>query len=106
MVADEKDGKTSYSDKLCRDAQLNRKESAKVILLSRKFAESNEHGLAALCHKAERRIHMEACCPKRLTERTWSWQEGPNSSRLRNEGKAGNVLKAADYRKVGYRCKG
>ena len=39
MVADERDGKASYSDKLCRDAQLNRKESAEAIVLLRKCAE-------------------------------------------------------------------
>jgi hypothetical protein len=38
-VADKKDGKTSNSDKLCRDVQLNRKESAEVIVLLRKCTE-------------------------------------------------------------------
>ena len=68
-VADEKDGKASYSDKLCRDVQLNRKKSAEAIVLLRKCERKKKHGLAALCHKTERRIRMEACCPKRLTGR-------------------------------------
>ena len=38
-VAGEKDGKTSYSDKLRRDVQLNRKKSAEVIVLLKECAE-------------------------------------------------------------------
>jgi hypothetical protein len=38
-VAGKKDAVASYSDKLCRDVQLNRKESAEVIVLLKKCAE-------------------------------------------------------------------
>jgi len=49
--------------------KVYREKSAEVIVLSRKCERRKTHGLAALCHKVERRIRMEACCPKRFVEK-------------------------------------
>jgi hypothetical protein len=44
----------------------NCEKSAEAIVPQVKCEMKGKQGLAAICHEAERRTHMEACCPKHL----------------------------------------
>jgi len=48
-------------------ATANCEKSAEVIVLSKKCERKWKYGLAAICHKAERRIHKEAAVLNLLT---------------------------------------
>jgi hypothetical protein len=66
---------------------LNCKKSAEAIVLLWKCARKKEQGLTAICHKAKRRIHKEACYPKRFAGNTWNLQEGLNNGSSQMKGR-------------------
>jgi hypothetical protein len=65
-----------------RVTMMNRsRQSAEVIVRQGENMRKETQGLAAICHKVERRTHMEAAVLNDTYDHVGTLEEGPNNSR-------------------------